>query len=115
MLGAACGSAIMLDLGAVQGCYPKHLAVGEGLETALAACLLNLGPAWALGSANGLQQFPVLPGIEQLTILRENDPTGERAAEACALRWKQAGRHVRFASSPVGSDLADLAREVCRE
>ena len=52
------------------------LAVGEGLETVLSAMKLGFSPAWALGDASNLRQFPVLSGIESLTIIVDNDKSG---------------------------------------
>jgi hypothetical protein len=87
------------------------LVVGEGFETCIAAHMLGLRPVWALGSATGVRFFPVLRGIKQLTILREHDPTGREAAEACALRWLSSGREVLFNQSPIGKDHADFFKE----
>src|SRR4051794_18444545 len=49
------------------------LTVGEGVETCLSARQLGLRPAWALGSVRAIRTFPVLSGIEALTILEETD------------------------------------------
>jgi hypothetical protein len=91
------------------------LTVGEGLETSLAAMTRDhLGPAWALGSAAGIANFPVLPVIEHLTILVDNDAhhAGERAAAACSARWTAAGRSVRRAvRNGIGRDFADPVTE----
>jgi hypothetical protein len=64
----------------------------------MAARQLNIGvgPAWALGSAGGIERFPVLPNIRTLRILCENnDSANEKAVEQCGLRWCAAGRNVR--------------------
>jgi Toprim domain-containing protein len=68
------------------------LAVAEGVETALAASLLGHGPAWALGSAGAVERLPVLPGIERLILLAENNEASVRATTACGHRWLRAGR-----------------------
>ena len=55
------------------------LVLGEGVETTLAASTriehrgTLLQPAWAAGSAGNMANFPVLSGIEALTILVDND------------------------------------------
>jgi hypothetical protein len=75
--------------------------IGEGVETTLSAASMTfentlLRPGWALGDAGHIRDFPVLPSIEALTILVDNDVsgTGQRAAEACARQWVDAGRDV---------------------
>ncbi len=76
------------------------LVLGEGVETTLAASTriehrgTLLQPAWAAGSAGNMANFPVLSGIEALTILVDNDSAGERAADQCRARWGAAGREV---------------------
>jgi phage/plasmid primase-like uncharacterized protein len=76
------------------------LVLGEGVETTLAAATriehrgTLLQPAWAAGSAGNISSFPVLSGIEALTILVDNDAAGERAADQCRSRWSAAGREV---------------------
>ena len=68
-----------------------HLA--EGLETALAVMAAGFRPCWSTGSSGLMGNFPVLSGIEALTIFADNDAsgTGERAAREVAARWRQAG------------------------
>jgi putative DNA primase/helicase len=85
------------------------LIIGESLETTLAAMVFGLAPAWALGSAGGIAKFPVLSGIEALTILAETEDGGanERAIEECFSRWTAAGREVSRATSMIGSDVND--------
>jgi len=58
------------------------LVHGEGVETVLAAALhithrgTALQPAWAAGCADNLANFPVLAGIETLTLLVDHDKNG---------------------------------------
>jgi Toprim domain-containing protein len=86
------------------------LHIGEGVETCMAARILGIKPAWALGSAGAIAAFPVLSGIECLTILEEHDDASKRAVEACARRWHAAGREV-IANKPLGGkDLNDSLR-----
>jgi hypothetical protein len=85
-----------------------HLA--EGLETALAAMSIGLRPCWSTGSAALMAKFPVLGGIECLTLLVDNDQSGagERAAREAEARWSAAGFEVRLLRSrTVGHDLND--------
>lgn len=86
------------------------LLIGEGIESVLSAAHA-FAPAWAALDAGGLASFPVLAGIESLTIAGDHDPAGIRAAHACAQRWTEAGREVRIAMAPdAGADLNDFAR-----
>jgi ribosomal protein L37AE/L43A len=106
-LGPVWGAAIMLDaFDEVLG----GLYVGEGVETCMAARQLWLRPCWALGSAPAVAAFPVLGGVECLTLLRENDQASERACEACAARWHAAGREVFMNQPIIGKDLNDAIR-----
>lgn len=89
---------------AVQG----GLAIAEGIESALSLAHA-FTPAWACLDAGNMAAFPVLPGIESLTIAADNDEAGIRAAEACARRWKAAGREVRVVMAPGHKqDMNDL-------
>src|SRR5437879_9512731 len=73
MLGPVGGAAIKItaDVDVEQG-----LALGEGFETCLAGLMLGFCPVWAVGSADAIGRFPVLPGIDTLTILAETDDSG---------------------------------------
>jgi hypothetical protein len=77
-LGRKLGSAIKID---PDDAVHEGLAVAEGIESAIAARFMNR-PAWSLIDANGINGFPVLPGIEHLAIFADNDAnkTGEIAA-----------------------------------
>ena len=88
------------------------LALAEGIESALAAARLHT-PIWATVDAGNLSQFPVLAGIEALTIFADHDDAGLKAAKECARRWHAAGRevHIRAPRAP-GADAADLAKGV---
>jgi hypothetical protein len=95
------------------------LVIGEGLETVLAAATrieqrgTLLRPAWTLGDAGNLAAFPVVPGIESLTILVDHDEngTGQRAALECSERWTQAGREVfRIIPDRCGDDLNNVVQ-----
>jgi hypothetical protein len=95
------------------------LVVGEGLETVASAATriqhraTLLQPAWALIDRSHLAQFPVLPGVEALTILVDADESGDgqEAADACARRWFDAGREVhRLTPKILGTDFNDIVR-----
>lgn len=87
------------------------LAIAEGVETALAAARLR-SPIWSTIDCNQLAAFPVLPGIDTLTIYADHDDAGIRAAGECADRWTAAGRTViGIAPARPGADLNDVVRE----
>jgi putative DNA primase/helicase len=88
------------------------LGVAEGIETALSV-MKGFGwrPVWAATSAGGIRAFPVLPGVECLTVFADPEEAGMAAAEACADRWQAAGREARICHPPAG-DFNDLVREV---
>ena len=91
------------------------LALAEGVESALAAAHL-FTPVWAAIDASNLAQFPVLPGVDALTIFADHDTAGLKAARECARRWADAGREVRIrAPRAPGADAADVAREVASQ
>jgi hypothetical protein len=80
------------------------LAIAEGVETAMAANVLGHGPAWALGSAGAIKILPVMPGIERLILLAENNDASRAATAACAQRWIRAGRKVTRIWPEAGCD-----------
>ena len=91
-----------------------HLA--EGLETALDAMARSFRPMFSTGSANLMASFPVLGGVEALTIFADNDANGvgQRAARQAAERWLAAGREVHVFQRETTGDLNDAYREVKR-
>jgi len=117
-------------LGPMAGCvvrpWPDEevtqgLYLAEGVETAaFAASRVSvrgtlLQPIWAAGSANNLETFPVLSGIECLTVLVDNDESGrgQEAARRCAERWARAGRKVILRTpKQLGADFNDLEKHV---
>jgi hypothetical protein len=70
------------------------LGIAEGLETGLAIMAAGWQPIWACGSLNALSAFPVLGGIEALTIFSDPKPHEIAGARSCAARWAEAGREV---------------------
>jgi hypothetical protein len=84
------------------------LVISEGVETALSAVSFGFVPAWALGDAGELAKFPVLAGIEALTIIVDHDAAGQAATSECSRRWAEAGREVfHVVPRGVGEDLND--------
>jgi phage/plasmid primase-like uncharacterized protein len=118
-------------LGPIKGCvirlWPdtaveRGLVLGEGPETVLAAATwishrgTLLVPAWAAGGSSNIKKFPVLSGIEALTLLVDNDRpdkhdrrAGQDAAAECATRWSAAAREViRLTPKALGADFNDV-------
>ena len=84
------------------------LGIAEGVESALAAARVYR-PMWACIDAGNVTNFPVLPGIESLTIFADHDPAGTDAATACAARWAAAGKESRIWQAPAfRQDAADI-------
>jgi putative DNA primase/helicase len=84
------------------------MSIAEGTEKLIAGVMLGLTPGWALGGAEGICDFPVLPGVAELNIHVDNDSKGRDASAICTDRWQSAGRTVWHITSDVGNDLADL-------
>ena len=111
MLGRARGAAIKLD---ADENVTLGLHIGEGVETCFAGWLAGFRPVWALGSVGAIAKFPVLSGIESITVFGETGDGGanRRAALACGECWVEAGREALLVEPQVGGDLNDVWREV---
>ncbi|MCJ2069163.1 toprim domain-containing protein [Methylobacterium sp. J-030] len=109
-LGPLAGGAVMLTASAeVTYC----LGVGEGIESVLSMrALPEFGertPVWALLNTAGISGFMPLPGIESLWLAVDHDPGGEKAASACAGRWRFAGKETFLVRATMpGADLNDI-------
>jgi hypothetical protein len=67
-------------------------------------------PIWATLSAGQMARFPVLSGIECLTLFADHDKsgTGLSAARTCARSWTRAGAEVVILyRDRLGLDFAD--------
>jgi putative DNA primase/helicase len=107
MLGIARNAAIKLDAHAT---IATKLMIGEGVETVLSGRMADLGPAWALGSSGAVGSFPVVKGLQEITLLEENDPTSRRDIEICKRRYLKAGKPVNVITPNIGNDLNDSWR-----
>jgi hypothetical protein len=108
MLGPAKGAGIKLspDDEVLEG-----LGICKGIETGLSIVGAGWRPIWALGSAGAVAAFPLLAGVESLTIFADRDLAGIKAARECQGRWLEAGRECRILAPPVdGHDWNDEAR-----
>jgi hypothetical protein len=103
----------------------QGIVLDQGIETCLSTALEGLTPVWATLDARNLANFPVLPGIEGLTILVDHDPpnrqTGKRAGTEAAIalieRYTKAGfdrvHDIRVIFPPTeGEDINDLVRQL---
>jgi Toprim domain-containing protein/CHC2-type zinc finger protein len=88
------------------------LFLAEGLETALAAMAIGLSPVWSTGSTALMAGFPLLNGIECLTLLADHDASGagEKAALDAKAPWIGVGREVRILRRAQRGDLNDAIR-----
>jgi hypothetical protein len=112
MLGPVKGAAVKLDADAE---VTHGLFAGEGVETCLAARQLGFRPAWAMGSKGGIAALPVLPGVEAIGVLGENDAASAEAIEAVRSRWQPAGREVLVLEAEAGDINDALMRGPRRE
>jgi putative DNA primase/helicase len=70
------------------------LGLTEGIEDGLAVLLSGWAPIWCATSAGAIERFPVLGGIDCLTIHADFDNAGMSAAQVCVDRWIAAGREA---------------------
>jgi len=72
----------------------EGLGLCEGVEDGLSLLLLGWAPIWAASCAGAIKTFPVLSGVESLTVFSDYDEVGMNAAVTCCDRWEAAGRDV---------------------
>jgi hypothetical protein len=83
------------------------LGIGEGIETCLAAAH-GFTPMWSVIDAGNMTRFPVLSGIEALTIFADHDDAGLRASRGCADRWRVHAEVLVVVPGQPGDDIADV-------
>jgi hypothetical protein len=106
MLGSSKGGVVRLQPGG------PSLGIAEGIETALSAAEIFKMPVWAALSANGIANFPIVPGVERLTVFADHDTAGISAARKCRHKYKKAGIGVEVRYPPlIGNDWNDHARK----
>ena len=89
------------------------LGLAEGIETGLSVVAIVWHPVWACGSTETLRHFPVLGGVEGITVFADNDENcaGFNAATECAQRHKAAGVTARIIKPrATGEDWNDRVR-----
>jgi putative DNA primase/helicase len=87
-------------------CVTRGLGIAEGIETALCAAH-GFTPIWCTIDAGNMAAFPILAGIDALTIFADNDEAGIQAASACANRWAAAAEVTVVRPEEPGFDIAD--------
>jgi Toprim domain/CHC2 zinc finger len=91
------------------------LHLGEAIETSLSAMIMGFIPMWAAGSTTTMADFPVIPGIEFLTLIADHDGPGLKAARQTRQRWADAGREtmMKIPKQP-GEDANDILKRRAR-
>jgi putative DNA primase/helicase len=105
MLGRAGGSVVKLtpDENVLVG-----LGLSEGIEDGLAVLNSGWSPVWVALSAVSMTSFPVLDGVESLTLFADNDAAGRKAADVCRTRWHKAGREAVILVPPNVKDFGAM-------
>jgi hypothetical protein len=108
-LGGATDAAVCIRLWPDES-VETALAIAEGVETALAAAH-RFRPVWSTIDAGQMAKFPLLPGIESLTLFADFDTAGMKAATAVQKRYFLARRTAQLVRSRVpGQDFNDVIR-----
>jgi len=89
--------------------HAEVLGVAEGIETAIAAQMINKVPVWSCINANGLASFEVPSNVKKLCIFADNDAnfTGQQAAYTLAKRYSNLEVEL-YIPLTVGQDWADV-------
>ena len=82
---------------------PEGLFIGEGVETVLAAIQHGFKPAWALGSAGAVKNFPALSSIGSLSNIVDNRQERAIGGAGCRVRICSALAARRKGSAPVST------------
>jgi putative DNA primase/helicase len=98
MLGRAKRAAVMLCARA------PCMGIAEGIETALSAQKLFGMPVWACLSAHAIAGFPIIKGLNHLTIFADHDQAGIEAAKTSARRHQREGVEVEIRCPPISGD-----------
>jgi putative DNA primase/helicase len=112
-LGTIAGGAIKID---PDEDVTQRLCIGEGVETCLSGRQMGLQPVWSAVSTSGVENFPLLAGVDGLNIFKEHDAGRQSAkvVETCARRWYEAGRNVIIVEPDTAKDLNDELQEAAR-
>jgi hypothetical protein len=72
--------------------------------------LAGYRPTWAVGSAGGIARFPLLAGIDAISVLTERNDGGANQDAVEQLRTTWTGREVLVIEPLVGDDCNDAWR-----
>jgi len=79
------------------------LGICEGVVDGLVLLAIEQAPIWCAMDCGSISSFPLVPGIESLTIFADNDAPGIKAARSCNRKWADADREVRIIYPTGGS------------
>ncbi len=88
------------------------IGIAEGVETGLAVMqCFGWRPVWAATSAGAIRRFPILDGVDCLSVFADADDMGGGldAARTCADRWRAAKREAIAFLPPSGTDWHDVS------
>ena len=110
MLGRAKGACVKLS---ANESVTYGLGLAEGIETALSVLQAGWKPIWACLSADAIRTFPVLTGIDEITVFADRDEsgTGQAAALECCTRWLAARRRAGAITPDIVGDWNDVEVE----
>jgi Toprim domain len=109
-LGPTSGGAIKLS---PDDEVSSGLLIAEGIETALSAAVrFKFHPVWSVISRSGIAKFPVLSGVECLSVAVDNDDSGDGQRDAATLveRMTSAGVETVTLQTNLAKDFNDLVR-----
>jgi len=106
MLDAVAGGSVRLSAPPEDG----HLAIAEGIETALAAHSIFGIPTWAALSADGLRRWQWPDGVARVTIFADAGDVGPQAAATLVDRLNVANIPSRVVLPLHGDDFNDDLR-----
>jgi putative DNA primase/helicase len=109
MIGPTAAAAIKID---ADEDVTYGLGICEGLEDALDIRQRGWRPVWCVGSAGAIKTFPILAGVDCLTIFADNDASGVGLdrARACADAWRAADREVAIIPPRGAKDWNEAGR-----
>ena len=105
MLGDCRGGAVRLTP------IGRRLALCEGIETGLSireAC--SDLTVWCALSAGNLDQLTLPALVEEIVLVADGDPVGERAAGKARWAYLDQGLSVQLVLPPAGQDINDVLR-----
>ena len=93
------------------------LFLAEGLETGITFSTYTYEPIWITCGISGLGSFPLLEGINSLTVCADNDDdTLKKPIHELGIRYQEAGREFTvLMPKKKGTDGNDLHKEIINE